>query len=146
VHLNLGQLLFVNSSAAVLSSLIPSPGGIGPAEAALAAGLIAMGVDESTAFACAITQRSSWVYLTKHRERRTTLGPENNEACRTIARRTGTTRPACHAEGRGFECLQPPRIESPAHRQAGPPGKIKPPRISPQFQALVPEMTPMRGG
>jgi hypothetical protein len=31
VHLNLGQLVFVNSSAAVLSSVIPSPGGIGPA-------------------------------------------------------------------------------------------------------------------
>ena len=52
VHLNLGQLVFVNSSAAILSSVIPSPGGIGPAEAALAAGLIAMGVDEPTAFAC----------------------------------------------------------------------------------------------
>ena len=63
VHLNLGQLVFVNSSAAVLSSVIPSPGGIGPAEAALAAGLIAMGVDESTAFACAITQRLCTFYL-----------------------------------------------------------------------------------
>jgi len=63
VHLNLGQVVFVNSSAAVLSSVIPSPGGIGPAEAALAAGLIAMGVDESTAFAIAITQRLCTFYL-----------------------------------------------------------------------------------
>jgi uncharacterized membrane protein YbhN (UPF0104 family) len=63
VHLNLAQLVFVNSSAAVLSSVIPSPGGIGPAEAALAAGLIAMGVDESTAFAVAITQRLCTFYL-----------------------------------------------------------------------------------
>ena len=63
VHLNLGQLVFVNSSAAILSSVIPSPGGIGPAEAALAAGLIAMGVDEPTAFACAITQRLCTFYL-----------------------------------------------------------------------------------
>ena len=63
IHLNLGQLVFVNTSAAILSSVIPSPGGIGPAEAALAAGLIAMGVDESTAFAIAITQRLCTFYL-----------------------------------------------------------------------------------
>ena len=63
VHLNLAQLVFVNTSAAVLSSLIPLPGGIGPAEAAIAAGLIAMGVDQSTAFAVAITQRLCTFYL-----------------------------------------------------------------------------------
>jgi uncharacterized membrane protein YbhN (UPF0104 family)/tRNA A-37 threonylcarbamoyl transferase component Bud32 len=63
LHLNLAQLVFVNSSAAVLSSVIPSPGGIGPAEAALAAGLIAMGVDQPTAFAVAITQRLCTFYL-----------------------------------------------------------------------------------
>ena len=63
VHLNVAQLVFVNTSAAVLSSVIPSPGGIGAAEAALAAGLIAMGVDESTAFAVAITQRLCTFYL-----------------------------------------------------------------------------------
>ena len=63
LHLNLAQLVFINSSAAILSSVIPSPGGIGPAEAALAAGLIAMGVDESTAFAVAITQRLCTFYL-----------------------------------------------------------------------------------
>src|SRR4029079_13002440 len=45
-HLDLGQLIFVNTSAAVLSGLVPVPGGIGAAEAALSAGLIAMGVDE----------------------------------------------------------------------------------------------------
>ena len=39
------------------------PGGIGAAEAALSAGLIAMGVDESTAFAIAITQRLCTFYL-----------------------------------------------------------------------------------
>ena len=63
VHLNLGQLIFVNTSAAVLSGLVPVPGGIGAAEAALTAGLIAMGVDESTAFAIAITQRLCTFYL-----------------------------------------------------------------------------------
>ena len=63
VDLNLAQLVFINSSASVLSSLIPVPGGIGAAEAALSAGLIAMGVDESTAFAIAITQRLCTFYL-----------------------------------------------------------------------------------
>ncbi len=62
VHLNLAQLVFVNASAAVLSSVIPSPGGIGAAEAAIAGGLIAMGVDEPAAFAIAITQRLCTFY------------------------------------------------------------------------------------
>jgi glycosyltransferase 2 family protein len=63
VHLNVAQLIFINTSASVLSGLVPVPGGIGAAEAALSAGLIAMGVDESTAFAVAITQRLCTFYL-----------------------------------------------------------------------------------
>lgn len=43
--------------------MVPVPGGIGAAEAALSAGLIAMGVDQSTAFAIAITQRLCTFYL-----------------------------------------------------------------------------------
>jgi uncharacterized membrane protein YbhN (UPF0104 family)/tRNA A-37 threonylcarbamoyl transferase component Bud32 len=62
-NLNLAQLVFVNSAAAVLSGLVPVPGGIGAAEASLSAGLIAMGVDEPTAFAIAITQRLWTFYL-----------------------------------------------------------------------------------
>ena len=63
VHLGLAELVLINTAASVLSSLVPVPGGIGAAEAALAAGLIAMGVDESTAFAIAITQRLCTFYL-----------------------------------------------------------------------------------
>ncbi len=63
VDLNLAQLVFINTAASVLSSLIPVPGGIGAAEATLSAGLIAMGVDKSTAFAIAITQRLWTFYL-----------------------------------------------------------------------------------
>jgi uncharacterized membrane protein YbhN (UPF0104 family) len=63
VHLDLGQLIFINTSAAVLSGVVPVPGGIGAAEAALSAGLIAMGVDQPTAFAIAITQRLCTFYL-----------------------------------------------------------------------------------
>jgi uncharacterized membrane protein YbhN (UPF0104 family)/tRNA A-37 threonylcarbamoyl transferase component Bud32 len=63
VHLNLAELIFVNTAASLLSSLIPSPGGIGAAEASLSAALIALGVGESAAFAIAITQRLCTFYL-----------------------------------------------------------------------------------
>jgi uncharacterized membrane protein YbhN (UPF0104 family)/tRNA A-37 threonylcarbamoyl transferase component Bud32 len=63
VHLNIGQLVFANTAASVLSSLIPVPGGIGAAEASLSAALIAMGVDKPTAFAIALTQRLCTFYL-----------------------------------------------------------------------------------
>jgi len=61
--LSLAELVFVNTAAGVLSSLIPVPGGIGAAEASTAAGLIAVGVDESTAFAIALTKRLCTFYL-----------------------------------------------------------------------------------
>ena len=63
LDLDLAQLVFVNTSASVLAGVIPVPGGIGAAEAALSAGLIAMGVDESTALAVAITHRLCTFYL-----------------------------------------------------------------------------------
>jgi uncharacterized membrane protein YbhN (UPF0104 family) len=47
----------------LLSDLIPVPGGIGAAEATISAMLIAVGVDHSTAFAIAITQRLCTFYL-----------------------------------------------------------------------------------
>jgi len=63
VHLTFAQLLLVNTAASVFSSLIPSPGGVGTAEAGLTAGLVAMGVDNSTAFAIAFTHRLCTYYL-----------------------------------------------------------------------------------
>jgi glycosyltransferase 2 family protein len=63
VHLSFAQLLFVNTAASAFSSLIPSPGGVGTAEASLTAGLVAMGVDNSTAFAIAVTHRICTYYL-----------------------------------------------------------------------------------
>jgi uncharacterized membrane protein YbhN (UPF0104 family)/tRNA A-37 threonylcarbamoyl transferase component Bud32 len=63
VHLTFAQLLFVNTAASAFSSLIPSPGGVGTAEASLTAGLVAMGVDNSTAFAIAFTHRLCTYYL-----------------------------------------------------------------------------------
>ena len=61
--LSLAELVFVNTAAGVLAGLIPVPGGIGAAEASTAAGLIAVGVDESTAFAIALTKRLCTFYL-----------------------------------------------------------------------------------
>jgi len=63
VHLSFAQLLLVNTAASAFSSLIPSPGGVGTAEASLTAGLVAMGVDNSTAFAIALTHRLCTYYL-----------------------------------------------------------------------------------
>jgi glycosyltransferase 2 family protein len=63
VEPSLAELVFVNTAAGVLSSLIPVPGGIGASEASTAAGLIAIGVDESTAFAIALTKRLCTFYL-----------------------------------------------------------------------------------
>jgi uncharacterized protein (TIRG00374 family) len=63
VHLTFAQLVLVNTAASVFSSLIPSPGGVGTAAASLTAGLVAMGVDNSTAFAIAFTHRLCTYYL-----------------------------------------------------------------------------------
>ena len=63
VNLTFAQLIVVNTAASAFSSLIPSPGGVGTAEASLTAGLVAMGVADSTAFAIAFTHRLCTYYL-----------------------------------------------------------------------------------
>jgi glycosyltransferase 2 family protein len=63
VGLSLPQLVAVNVGASVLAGLIPVPGGVGAAEATLTAALVAFGVNESTAFAIAITHRVYTSYL-----------------------------------------------------------------------------------
>jgi uncharacterized protein (TIRG00374 family) len=63
VHLSLAELLLVNAAASAFAGVIPVPGGVGAAEAGLTAGLMAMGVTESTAFAIAITHRLCTYYL-----------------------------------------------------------------------------------
>jgi uncharacterized protein (TIRG00374 family) len=59
----LAQLLLINLVASALAGLIPVPGGVGAAEATLTAGLVAFGVDQSTAFAIAVTHRLCTNYL-----------------------------------------------------------------------------------
>jgi uncharacterized membrane protein YbhN (UPF0104 family) len=63
VDLSLAELVFINTAAGFLSGLVPVPGGIGAAEATVATGLIAFGVDESTAFAISLTKRVCTFYL-----------------------------------------------------------------------------------
>jgi uncharacterized membrane protein YbhN (UPF0104 family)/tRNA A-37 threonylcarbamoyl transferase component Bud32 len=63
VDLTLLELLVVNMAASALAGLIPVPGGVGAAEASLTAGLVAVGVDDSTAFAIALTHRLCTSYL-----------------------------------------------------------------------------------
>ena len=58
---NLKPLLGVGVETAQVAA--DEVGGIGAAEASLSAGLIAVGVDQPTAFAIAITQRLSTFYL-----------------------------------------------------------------------------------
>ena len=57
------QVLFVTAGAALFASIVPVPGNVGVGEAAIAAGLVAMGMDSGPAFAIAVTQRLATSYL-----------------------------------------------------------------------------------
>jgi uncharacterized membrane protein YbhN (UPF0104 family)/tRNA A-37 threonylcarbamoyl transferase component Bud32 len=63
VDVTLVELLLVNTAASAFAGLMPVPGGVGAAEAGLTAGLVALGVEESTAFAIAFTHRLCTYYL-----------------------------------------------------------------------------------
>jgi uncharacterized membrane protein YbhN (UPF0104 family) len=62
-ELNLATLVVVYVAAALFGGLMPVPGGIGVVEAALAAGLIAAGIDNTTATATALSFRVLTFYL-----------------------------------------------------------------------------------
>jgi uncharacterized membrane protein YbhN (UPF0104 family) len=57
------ELVAVNTAGSMLASVVPSPGGIGSAEAALTGALVALGVPAETAFPIALTQRLGTQYL-----------------------------------------------------------------------------------
>lgn len=59
----LDDLLLINLSVALLSGLLPVPGGIGVTEAGLAFGLISVGMPEEAAFAAVILHRLAVFYL-----------------------------------------------------------------------------------
>ena len=59
----LGALLLTNISVALLSGLLPVPGGIGVAEGGLTLGLVQAGVPEEAAFAAVLAYRLATFYL-----------------------------------------------------------------------------------
>jgi uncharacterized protein (TIRG00374 family) len=61
--LSLADLLVINISVSLLSTVIPVPGGIGVVEGGLVVGLTAAGVPESAAFATALLYRIATFYL-----------------------------------------------------------------------------------
>lgn len=61
--IGLTEAIFVNSIVSLFLGLMPVPGGIGVGEAALSAGLVAMGMPESSALAAAVTHRMVTNYL-----------------------------------------------------------------------------------
>jgi uncharacterized membrane protein YbhN (UPF0104 family) len=62
-HLPFASAIFVNTAVSLFVGLMPVPGGIGVGEAALTAGLIAVGIPEQVAVAAAITHRVVTAYL-----------------------------------------------------------------------------------
>ena len=61
--IGIAELLLINISVALLSGLIPVPGGIGVAEGALTLGLVRAGMPEESAFAAVLMYRLSSFYL-----------------------------------------------------------------------------------
>lgn len=57
------SMVVIYVAMALLSGILPIPGGVGVSEAVLTAGLVAIGVDESAAFAIAVTFRVLSAYL-----------------------------------------------------------------------------------
>jgi uncharacterized membrane protein YbhN (UPF0104 family) len=62
-HISLADLILVNTLASLFSGILPVPGGIGVMEAAIAYGLVAAGIPETTAVAAALLYRIVTFYL-----------------------------------------------------------------------------------
>ena len=62
-HATMAELILVNSIADLLAGFMPVPGGMGVAEAAYTAGLVALGVPNATAMSTAIAFRMVTYYL-----------------------------------------------------------------------------------
>ena len=61
--LSVAEIVFVNTSASFLASLVPVPGGIGVMEAAMVGGLTAFGIPPEIATATVVTHRLFTTYL-----------------------------------------------------------------------------------
>jgi uncharacterized protein (TIRG00374 family) len=62
-HLPIGSLLVINTAVSLFSGLMPVPGGIGVAEAALTASLVAFGIPNDVALAASLTHRFASYYF-----------------------------------------------------------------------------------
>jgi uncharacterized membrane protein YbhN (UPF0104 family) len=62
-HASFAELILINTLVSLFAGLMPVPGGIGVTEAALTAGLVAVGVPDAAALAAAIVYRMATYYL-----------------------------------------------------------------------------------
>ena len=62
-HATMAELILVNTVASLLAGFMPVPGGMGVAEAAYTAGLVALGVPSAAAMSTAIAFRMVTYYL-----------------------------------------------------------------------------------
>ena len=62
-HATMAQLLLVNTVASLFAGFMPVPGGMGVAEAAYTAGLVALGVPNAAAMSTAIAFRAITYFL-----------------------------------------------------------------------------------
>ena len=62
-HATMAELILVNTIADLLAGFMPVPGGMGVAEAAYTAGLVALGVPNAAALSTAIAFRMVTYYL-----------------------------------------------------------------------------------
>ncbi|MDH4118055.1 MAG: flippase-like domain-containing protein, partial [Acidimicrobiia bacterium] len=62
-NLRFGEAIFVNTAVSLFVGLVPVPGGIGVAEAALTAALVAVGIPQEAAVAAALTHRMVTAYI-----------------------------------------------------------------------------------
>jgi len=62
-HLNLAELLLTYNLVSLFAGFMPVPGGMGVSEAALTAGLVALGVPNAAAMSTAIAYRMVTFYL-----------------------------------------------------------------------------------
>ena len=62
-HLGFGEAILVNTAVSLFIGLVPVPGGIGVAEAAITAGLVVVGIPQEVAFAAAIVHRMVTAYI-----------------------------------------------------------------------------------
>ena len=62
-HATMAELILVNTISSLLAGFMPVPGGMGVAEAAYTAGLVALGVPNAAAMSTAISFRMVTYYL-----------------------------------------------------------------------------------